>query len=174
MATATKVSMEEYLNTSYRPDVEYIDGYLREKPVVKFAHGETQGFIFRWFSEHYQEWNIRCAVDTRTRVNADHVRLPDVVVIAAEDRLKGELDRPPIIAIEVLSPTDTYRDLKERAADLEIMGVRNVWLIDEDARTVEVWRNGTWHLAQTDRIEAVDSPIYLDVAWVWRQLDQAV
>ncbi len=174
MATAAKISIEEYLSTDYRPDVEYIDGYLKEKPVVMFAHGETQGIIFAWFFERYQEWNIRCAVDTRTRVSADHVRLPDVVVVAAADRRKGELDRPPIIAIEVLSPTDTYRDLKERAADLEAMGVRNIWLIDEDARTVEIWRNGAWHLTQTDRIEGVDSPIYLDIAWVWKQLDQAV
>ncbi len=172
MATAVKVSLEEYLNTSYRPDVEYLDGELKEKSVVGFAHGEVQGFLFSWFSQRYQEWNIRCAVETRTRVSAQHVRLPDVVVIAASDRRKGALDRPPLVAIEVLSPTDTYQDLKLRAADLEAMGVQNVWLIDEDARTAEIWRNGAWHLADSAKLQALGSPVYLDLDWLWAQLDQ--
>ncbi len=172
MATATKISLQEYLSTTYRPDVEYIDGELKEKAVVGFAHGEVQGFIFSWFSRRYQEWNIRCAVETRIWVSAEHVRLPDVVVIAAEDRRRGALDRPPLIAIEVLSPSDTYQDLKLRAADLEAMGVRNVWLIDEDARTAEVWREGSWHRHAAARLEAVNSPIYLDLAWLWQQLDE--
>ncbi len=172
MATAVKVTLQEYLNTSYHPDVEYLDGELKEKPVVGFAHGETQGFIFNWFSRHYGEWNIRCAVETRTRVSAQHVRLPDVVVIAAADRRKGALDCPPLIAIEVLSPTDTYQDLKLRAADLEAMGVRNVWLIDEEARTVEIWHEGAWHLAKTTKLQALDSPVYLDLDWLWQQIDQ--
>ncbi len=37
MAT-TKVSLEEYLNTSYRPDVEYIDGELQERNVGEIEH----------------------------------------------------------------------------------------------------------------------------------------
>ncbi len=52
------------------------------------------------------------------------------------------------------------------------MGVRNVWLIDEDARTVETWNNGAWELAKTTRLQAVDSPVYLDMNWIWQQLDQ--
>jgi Uma2 family endonuclease len=169
---STKISLDEYLRTTYRPDVEYLDGELREKAVVGFAHGETQGFLFQWFSQRYQEWNIRCAVETRTQVSAKQVRLPDVVVIAAPDRTKGALDKPPLIAIEVLSPTDTYLELKARAADLEAMGVPNIWLIDEQARTAEVWANGSWHLQTMTRVEAVNSPIYLDLAWLRQQLDQ--
>ncbi len=118
MATAAKVSIEEYLRTDYHPDVEYIDGELKKKPVVGFAHGETQGFIFKWFSDRYREWNIRCAVETRTRVSPERVRLPDVVVVAAHERRKAELDRPPMIAIEVISPDDTHHEMKRRAADL--------------------------------------------------------
>ena len=175
-ANPVKVSLEEYLRTSYHPDVEYLDGKLGEKPVVGFAHGETQGFLFQWFSQHYAEWNIRCAVETRTQVSASQVRLPDVVVVAAQDRPKdesrGALDKPPLIAIEVLSPTDAYLDLKLRAADLAAMGVPNVWLIDEQARTAEVWADRSWHPVTTTRLEAVNSPIYLDLAWLWQQLDQ--
>ncbi len=167
-----RVSIEEYLRTSYHPDVEFIDGELRGKPLVGFIHGEIQGFLFNWFSQRYKEWNIRCAIDTRTWVSAERVRLPDVVVVAAEDRRKGALDRPPIIAIEVLSPSDTYKELKARAANLYGMGVKNIWLIDEEARTVEVWEANAWTVKDTKHLEAADSPIYLDLDWLWQQLDQ--
>ena len=183
MATATKVSevpatgsarisLDEYLRTTYRPDVEYLNGELREKAGVGFAHGETQGFLFQWFSQHYQEWNIRCALEARVQVSPTQVRLPDVVVIAAPERTQGALENPPLIAIEVLSPADTYLELKARAADLAAMGVPNIWLIDEQARTAEVWAAESWHLQKTTRLEAVNSPVYLDLSWLWQQLDQ--
>jgi hypothetical protein len=50
MATATLVSIEEYLrNTSHQPNVEYIDGELKERPEVVRAHGLRQGLICTWF-----------------------------------------------------------------------------------------------------------------------------
>jgi hypothetical protein len=45
-STIARVSIDEYLRTSYRPDVEFIDGQLKEKAVVGFPHGVVQGLIF--------------------------------------------------------------------------------------------------------------------------------
>ena len=42
---AAMVSLEEYLRTSYRSDVEYIDGELREKRTGEFIHGEAEGIL---------------------------------------------------------------------------------------------------------------------------------
>jgi Uma2 family endonuclease len=172
MTTATRVSIDEYLQTSYHPDVEYLDGELKQKPVVTLAHGEVQAFLSVWFYEHRKEWVIRFAVETRTQVDPEHVRLPDFVVVFAGNREKGALTRPPLIAIEVLSPTDSYKDLKRSAADLETMGVRNIWLIDPDARTGEVWERGSWRNGETTRLQAVDSPMFLDLDWLWQQMDE--
>ena len=172
MATTVKVSLQEYLNTSYHPDVEYLDGELKEKPVVKLAHGRIQSLLSVWFWQHRKDWHIQVAVDTRTQVSSDHVRLPDVVVVSANVKERGTLTQAPLVAIEVLSPTDTYYELKQRAADLEQMGVKNVWLIDEDARTAEIWSGGSWHLSESEKVEAVDSPIHLDLNWLWQQMDE--
>jgi hypothetical protein len=35
MANATQISVTEYLQTSYRPDREYVDGEVRERNVGK-------------------------------------------------------------------------------------------------------------------------------------------
>ena len=171
MATAVRVSLEEYLNTSYRPDVEYVDGKLRDRSVGEVPHGRVQGLLVVWFWLHGEEWRVFAASEVRTQVTASHVRLPDVVVLPASTDERGALTSPPLIAIEILSPTDSYSDLRMRAVDLQEMGVRNIWLINEGARTLEVWLDGAWRLQTETRIEAADSPMFLDLAWLWQQLD---
>ena len=42
MRVETLVSLEEYLNTSYDPDVEYVDGVLVERNVGDWLHSLTQ------------------------------------------------------------------------------------------------------------------------------------
>ncbi len=173
MATAAKVSLQEYLNTSYHPDVEYIDGELKEKSVVAPAHGKTQTLLGVWFWLHRQEWGIWAAVETRTQVDPDRVRLPDFVVVVRTNRERAALTEPPLIAIEVLSPSDGYKALKLRAADLETMGVRNIWLIDPEARALEIWRDSRWQPEPATKVGAVDSPMFLDLVWLWEQLDES-
>jgi Uma2 family endonuclease len=174
MATKALVSIEEYLNTSYTPDVEYVDGELREKPLVGFPHGETQVILGTWFRSHRREWGIKVAVETRTQTSANHVRLPDVVVVSKQERSRGTLEAPPLIAIEVLSPTDTYAELKARAEDLARMGVANVWLIDPEKQTAEVWSGRSWTLVDGPKLQAVDSPMFVDLEWLWAELSEEV
>ncbi len=167
-----KVSIEEYLNTGYRPDVEYLYGELKEKTVVTPAHGQVQILLGVWFHERRKEWAIRCAVEVRTRVDSDRVRLPDFAVFVSTNREKLALTQPPLIAIEVLSPSDVYRDLKARASDLEAMGVRNIWLIDPELRTAEVWRNGSWQIEHDTQLRAIESAMFVDLEWLWQNLDE--
>jgi hypothetical protein len=45
MSTATAVSLKEYLNTSYRPDCDYLDGELLERNVGEVDHSRLQGMF---------------------------------------------------------------------------------------------------------------------------------
>ncbi len=83
MTTTAAISIEEYLRTSYRPDVEYLNGILKPKPESGFEHGETEGMLGAWFHEHRKEWNLRCGLNVRTQVSADCIRLIDLVVVGA-------------------------------------------------------------------------------------------
>ncbi|MBV8629995.1 MAG: hypothetical protein JOZ83_03670 [Silvibacterium sp.] len=49
MATPTQISIEEYLNTSYRPDREYVDAEVRERNVGKWEHARVQALLAVWF-----------------------------------------------------------------------------------------------------------------------------
>ena len=59
MATATLISIDEYLQTSYDPDVEFVDGVLKERAVAMSVHGLVQGLLAAWFSNRGKEWVSR-------------------------------------------------------------------------------------------------------------------
>ncbi len=176
MAASTQVSVEEYLKTAYRPDVEYVDGELRPKNstleedfVVAWKHGRLQGFIFSWFDQHEEEWGVMPAVEVRTRISPSIYRLPDVVVVKAEPE-GNTIIETPLIVVEVLSPRDTYAETRRRARDYQEMGVANIWLIDPETRTAQVCAKESW--TETTRFEVADSPIYLDVSALFTRLEK--
>ncbi len=143
---------------------------LKQKPVVSPVHGKTQMMLGWWFGMHGEEWGIQVVAGTRTKVTGNRVRLPDASVLPAGPLPKRALLKAALIAIEVLSETDSYHDLKERARDLGAMGVRNVWLLDPATQTAEVRTGGDWRPFDGTRLQALDSPIYLDLAWLWEQV----
>ena len=77
------------------------------------------------------------------------VRQPDVLFISAERGgvrcpadLVGlsRLEMPPDLVVEVLSPSNTRRQVEEKLADYSSIGVLEGWLVNFPARTVEVLR----------------------------------
>lgn len=170
-STAVGISLEEYLRTSYERAVEYIDGELKEKPLTGMRHGELQAILGGWFRAHRKEWSISVSLETHTKVKATRVRLPDVVVVRKQERVQATLTTAPLIAIEILSPDDSYQDLKDRAADLRAMGTENIWLLDEKRRTAEVWDGKQWQLFEGARLEAVNAPAFVDLPWLWAEVD---
>jgi Uma2 family endonuclease len=173
VATTSLLSIDEYLHTSYRPDVEFIDGELKERPVVMYVHGEIQSAISMWFGNHKKEWSVVVAVEARTRVSPTRVRLPDVIVDhlvnGPRRRREGTANDPPLIVIEVLSERDTYAETQRLARDYQQMGIQNIWLIEPETRTGRFCKENAW--IETRRFEAAGTPIYLDLDWLFSQLD---
>jgi hypothetical protein len=48
MATSTRLSLLEYMETSYQPDREFIDGELLERNVGKWEHARLQALLAAW------------------------------------------------------------------------------------------------------------------------------
>ena len=46
MASTTQISVREYLNTSYRPDCDYIDGEVLERNLGEIDHSLLQSLTF--------------------------------------------------------------------------------------------------------------------------------
>ena len=62
MATANLsnlLSFEHYLGTTYRPDVEYVDGTIEERNLSEFDHADLQFAIATLLRNKQQDWSIR-------------------------------------------------------------------------------------------------------------------
>ena len=73
--------MAEYLETTYRPDCEYVDGEVRERNVGKWEHARLQLMLGAWFFNHEAAWKVVCSTEQRVQVSANRVRVPDLVVL---------------------------------------------------------------------------------------------
>jgi Uma2 family endonuclease len=78
--------------------------------------------------------------------NPDTVRAPDVAFVSRE-RLKkvksasGFWPGAPDLAVEVVSPGDTYTEVEEKAIDWLAAGARMVLALNPRKRTVTVYRS---------------------------------
>lgn len=63
-----------------------------------------------------------------------HGRLPNGVVP------EGDISIPPDLAVEVISPNDTFEEIEEKVADYFSAGVKLVWIVSPKSRTVLVRR----------------------------------
>ena len=165
------VSEEEYLRTRYRPDRELIDGELREKPMPTRLHAYTQMLIGHWFLLHMDQWQVMAMSEVRTKVKPGRFRLPDVAVTYAERPEHKPLEKAPLIAIEVLSPEDSFSDLWKRAQDFSKMGSNCVWLVDPETQQAYTYMEAHGWM-KTANLQVPGTPIRLDLSWLWSQLDK--
>src|SRR5581483_9792903 len=102
MATAPALlSIEEYLRTSYKPDVDFVDGHIEERHLGEYEHGKVQGWIFQIFNMRAKEWATDAVLEQRIRVAAGRVRICDVVVLRADAPRERVTVTPPLICIAI-------------------------------------------------------------------------
>lgn len=69
------------METSYRPDREYLDGEIRERNVGKFEQARVQALLTIWFGSHEREWGVIVVTEQRIQALPSRVRIPDLAVV---------------------------------------------------------------------------------------------
>jgi Uma2 family endonuclease len=168
---STPLTLEAYLQTSYHPDCEFVDGHLEERSLGEYEHNNLQAALIAWFFARGPEWNVRVLPEQRTRVGATRVRVPDVCLVQRDGAIEKVRVTPPILCIEILSPEDrtarTVRVLDEYLS----MGVQNLWLFDPVERLAFTYSNTGLKLAGGTRLTIAETPIYLDLPELFASLD---
>lgn len=164
MSVATAVPVAEYLNTTYRPDCDYLEGELLERNVGEWDHGRLQGLLFAYFLGLEKQYGIAAATDVRVQVKARRFRVPDVTVVRGGRPAGPIVTRSPLLCIEILSPRDSFAEMQERVDDYLAFGVSFVWVINPKNRKAFVYTAEGMHEAKDGILTTTDPDIRLNLA----------
>ncbi len=153
MATVetTLMTADQFYEWANRPENRDRNCELERGRVVEMSRpGRRHGLVcantsaILWLYVRQRKKGYVCSNDTGVIVerDPDTVRGPDVMLF--DDAESAELvdtrygTTPPLLAVEVLSPNDTYGRVLIRVHEQFAFGTRLVWVLDPDARVVVV------------------------------------
>ncbi|MCA9113152.1 MAG: Uma2 family endonuclease [Planctomycetaceae bacterium] len=125
---------------------ELLDGVIVEKDMGWEESGWQQ--ILGWFIENYLRMNriaVLAGADGLTRLKPGRVRIPDLGVYRLDRFPNGKAERVAICniapdwAIEVLSRSNTKREMEEKREHFFAAGTSRIWIVDPRKRTIEDW-----------------------------------
>jgi Uma2 family endonuclease len=171
MATSALVPLREYLETSYRPDRDWIDGEVRERNTGEGQHAVLQKFFTVFLGLREREWNIRVLPEQRVQTSPTHYRIPDICLVRRDSEFESIVHTPPVLCIEILSRDDRMSEMQERVDDYLGMGVAMVWLVDPRRRKAFMTEPHGLREAAGE-LTVPGTPIRVPVTEVFAELDE--
>jgi len=142
-----KLTLEEFFALP-EGDITYelVDGEAKPKMLPKRFHSSLTGalcFLLTQWNQDRGEVGIEWAIALK-RKGKDWVPIPDLLYISA-DRLSRDriLDEPcpvpPELAIEIISPDQSFGEISGKAIDYLNAGVSRVWVVDAKVKTITIF-----------------------------------
>lgn len=137
---------EFFLLPPTRTEQELVRGEVIEMPPPGMLHGVTQSKII-WRIGSFVNTGpggiLTCESGVITERHPDSVRGPDISYWT-KDRLKeipvGYVETAPDLIVEVLSPSNTTKQILEKLREYFAKGVRLVWVVSPEDRTLTSYR----------------------------------
>lgn len=116
---------------------QLVEGCLVRSPSPTYGH---QAIVNRLQAALFGQFAVDCIRPAPMDVILDehNVYQPDVLVFREPPPDEGRGEVLPLICFEVLSPSTACRDRETKLPHLLAAGVREVWLLDPQQRTIEV------------------------------------
>ena len=170
MAVTTRLTATEYLTRRQWPrHSQLIEGEVvlnSPSGYHQYLVGEIYALLREWTRAAPGRGRASLSVDVR--VDERNAYAPDVWWQSGPDRPSRDsvyLDAPPDLAIEVRSPSTWRYDVGVKKARYEANGLPELWLVDNVADTVLVYRRSAPGVAEFDvalevgRGETLTSPL---------------
>jgi Uma2 family endonuclease len=168
------VPVEEYLSTSYQPDCEYEEGVVVKRNLGEIEHAFVQTLLAALFTNQMEAWGVYGLTEQRVQLSPHRYVVPDVCVVPVSAPWQNILTRPPLIAIEVLSPEDTRRSAEKKAAEYLGFGVEHVWVIDPYARVAYRASTNGLELQASGELAVPGTPITVRLSELFEKLDRVL
>jgi Uma2 family endonuclease len=151
ISSTAKYTYKDYLTWDDDERWELISGQLYNMtPAPSRRHQKLSGELFRQFAnflfgktcEVYDApFDVRLPEPGESDDDAQNVVQPDLVVICDPSKLDDHgCKGSPDLVVEILSPSTSRKDLKEKFLLYERAGVKEYWVVDPVAKTVMAFR----------------------------------
>jgi Uma2 family endonuclease len=146
---------------------ELVRGELRRTALAGNVHGRV-ATSFAWHLARHVEMSrlgtvYAAGTGFRLATDPDTVRAPDVAFVSrarveAVGEVEGFWPEAPQLAVEVISPGDSYADVEEKVFDWLDAGTKMVVVVNPRQRSATVYRSPTdiTALAEADVLEGGD------------------
>lgn len=145
----------------------------RGKPMPSELHGITQMFLGGELLQLYPDYVTYGELTLRIDDQGDMT--PDLCVYGPRDfdyeNDRTRVEEPPVIAVEIASPTQAISELVSKGRRLIRAGTQSVWLVQPSVRTVTVL-TGEREVKTYERGETLRDPntgIEIDLDRVFRE-----
>ncbi|HLI86086.1 MAG TPA: Uma2 family endonuclease [Bryobacteraceae bacterium] len=147
----TLLTAEEFDNYPFEEDKRYEldEGELIEMTRPAYWHNEVLEKLQFALGSYLRQTRVGILLISENlyALSALTRRTPDVAVILgdrrAELRNAKVIHIIPEIVVEVLSPNETTRTIHRKLKQYFAAGVKEVWLVDPEAREAEIWAGPT-------------------------------
>lgn len=147
---------------------ELLDGVLVMSPRPAIGH-QRVGFLLANMLEAACPDGLVVIPEPAVQVNSRTELAPDIVV-AREDQSQGmKFTEPPLLVVEVRSPSTALIDLNRKKSTYEKFGVPSYWIVDPDPErpelTVFELRDGHYAIeAKTTQTITLERPFPVTIA----------
>ena len=145
---------------------ELIRGVLHRTKPAGLEHGEIavrMGYEIGRFIKPRRLGSLAISSGYWLERNPDTVLGADIAYISAGSippgvRITGYAEVPPDLVVEIVSPSDSQREVHDKAWMWLSYGVRLVWVVQPDTRPVDVHESGraVATLDEHDRLDGLD------------------
>ncbi|QJE73647.1 Uma2 family endonuclease [Aerophototrophica crusticola] len=138
-----RMTVEEFLAWTPPDDglrYELVEGFPVGQAWPSTPHGRITANLGIAIGTRLRSGDRPCAPEqgSTLRIDArDTVRAPDLLVRCGKSELEAN---DPVLAIEVVSPSNTARELSRRRRDYALAGIREVLEVEQDTAEVRAYR----------------------------------
>jgi Uma2 family endonuclease len=141
-----RVTPDDLLELENEGLFELVDGKLIEKTMSYLSNKTAALIVFAlqsYANKHggdvLPEQSFQCFAD-----DPELIRRPDIAFIASgrtpSPLPTGHVKTVPDVAVEVVSPSDSIYELDEKLDDYRSAGVKLVWVVNPNSRTIRIHR----------------------------------
>jgi len=144
--SANLLTWEDFFKLGDTGPCELVDGIIVDMTPTGATHGKIEVRLVRLLDDYVQKsdvgWVLSGEVGIVTKRNPDRVRGADVAFLSRKQASKlpdSFLTLAPELVVEIVSPNDRWKEIREEIDEYFSIGVKQLWIVEPQPRQILVY-----------------------------------